>query len=72
MIVEPEAEVGGEGGDRRPRAVDVRERRQLAILRARIAAIDAGKVRRERQGDDAAGTARRAAARRDSTRSRLP
>ena len=52
MIVEPETEIGGEGG-KRPPCASTGERRQFTILGAGIAAIDAGKVCRERQGDGA-------------------
>ena len=52
MVVEPERRSRpGSAAIDASDAVDARERRELAILGARIGAVDAGEVRRQRQRD---------------------
>ena len=49
VIVEPGCGGGRQRGQRRRRSVDAGNRRELAVLGARIGAVDAGQVRRQRQ-----------------------
>jgi hypothetical protein len=49
MVLEPEAEAGGELAKRPPRSIETRKWSQPAVLRARIGAVEAGEVRRQRQ-----------------------